>query len=104
MEKELQLHKEQEQVLKTALRAADELRQAQSGPPKNMDYQYLKNTVMKLITTGESEALLPVLAKLLNFTETEVESLTEEIQKSSKKAEELTSTVSLLPSFTGWPW
>eukprot|EP00210_Caulerpa_lentillifera_P001293 g1246.t1 len=104
LEKELQLHKEQEQVLKTALRAADELRLAQSGPPSNMDYQYLKNTVMKLITTGESEALLPVLAKLLNFTDTEVESLTEEIHKSHKNTEELMNTGSLLPSFSVWPW
>ena len=85
LEKELELRREQERVLKSYLREADQLKkQLADAPPTDLDFPYLKNTVMKLMTTGESEALLPVFAKLLDFTEDEKASLMASIQGRKK--------------------
>lgn len=81
LEKELELHRQQELVLKAALREADQIKQQlKSDPPKNMDFQYLRNTVIKLFTTGEYEALLPVLSKLLHFSDDENRSIEKSIR------------------------
>lgn len=72
LERELQLRQEQEVVLKNAVRDADR-RQAQQENmlDKSVDMEYLKNTVLKLLETGEAEAILPVLAKLLKLSREE---------------------------------
>lgn len=39
---------------------------------KAVDVEYLKNTLVQLFTTGEAEALLPVLSTLLAFSPDEL--------------------------------
>lgn len=69
LEREVKLREEQEAVLKKALRDADRRQHQQDGLLENsIDMEYLKNTVVKLLETGEAEALLPVLARLLKLS------------------------------------
>lgn len=80
LQKELALHVEQEKVLKKALRDADRVREQQDTMIEKINMQYLKNTVMKLLETGESERLFPVLSQILEFNEMESESITKAMQ------------------------
>lgn len=76
LEREVKLREEQEAVLKGALRDADRRQRQQDGMLENsIDMEYLKNTVVKLLETGESEALLPVLARLLRLSAEEEEAV-----------------------------
>lgn len=68
LERENRLHSQQETMLKEELRNM-ERKQKREG----VDMTYLKNVVLKLLETGEVEALLPVVAMLLQFSPQEVQ-------------------------------
>ncbi|CAH2043013.1 unnamed protein product [Thlaspi arvense] len=63
LERENRLHSQQEALLKTELREM-ERKQKREG----VDMTYLKNVILKLLETGEVEALLPVVGMLLQFS------------------------------------
>ncbi|AED98144.1 Golgi-localized GRIP domain-containing protein [Arabidopsis thaliana] len=68
LERENRLHSQQEAVLKTELREM-ERKQKREG----VDMTYLKNVILKLLETGEVEALLPVVGMLLQFSPEEIQ-------------------------------
>uniref|UniRef100_A0A6N2LMF2 GRIP domain-containing protein n=1 Tax=Salix viminalis TaxID=40686 RepID=A0A6N2LMF2_SALVM len=68
LERENRLHGQQEAMLKTELRNMERT-QKRDG----VDLTYLKNVILKLLETGEVEALLPVVAMLLQFSPEEVQ-------------------------------
>ncbi|KAJ7515591.1 hypothetical protein O6H91_22G019500 [Diphasiastrum complanatum] len=63
LERENRLHSQQEAILKEELRNAD-----RSQKRDGVDMTYVKNVILKLLETGEVEALLPVIAMLLQFS------------------------------------
>ncbi|KAL9270931.1 GRIP-like protein [Drosera capensis] len=65
--RENQLHSQQEAMLKEELRNMERMQKREG-----VDMTYLKNVVLKLLQTGEVEALLPVVAMLLQFSPEEV--------------------------------
>ncbi|KAL0718583.1 hypothetical protein Bca4012_067906 [Brassica carinata] len=67
LERENRLHSQQEAMLKTELREM-ERKQKREG----VDMTYLKNVILKLLETGEVEALLPVVGMLLQFSPEEI--------------------------------
>ncbi|XP_065855949.1 protein GRIP [Euphorbia lathyris] len=67
LERENRLHSQQEAMLKAEIRHVD-----RSQKREGVDMTYLKNVVLKLLETGEVEALLPVIAMLLQFSPDEV--------------------------------
>uniref|UniRef100_A0A1J3D0Y6 Protein GRIP n=1 Tax=Noccaea caerulescens TaxID=107243 RepID=A0A1J3D0Y6_NOCCA len=68
LERENRLHSQQEAMLKTELREM-ERKQKREG----VDMTYLKNVILKLLETGEVEALLPVVGMLLQFSPEEIQ-------------------------------
>lgn len=68
LERENALRREQEVALKEALREQE--REEKRG---SVDLVYLKNVVLKLLETGEREALGPVIAQLLQLSPEEVQ-------------------------------
>ncbi|XP_027179776.1 protein GRIP isoform X1 [Coffea eugenioides] len=68
LEHENRLHSQQVAMLKEELRNMDR-KQKREG----VDLTYLKNVILKLLETGEVEALLPVVAMLLQFSPDEVQ-------------------------------
>nr|XP_027078594.1 protein GRIP-like isoform X1 [Coffea arabica] len=68
LERENRLHSQQVAMLKEELRNMDR-KQKREG----VDLTYLKNVILKLLETGEVEALLPVVAMLLQFSPDEVQ-------------------------------
>ncbi|CAN6461880.1 unnamed protein product [Victoria cruziana] len=70
LEHENRLHSQQEAMLKAELRDM-ERKQKREG----IDMTYLKNVILKLLETGEVEALLPVIATLLQFSPEEIKKL-----------------------------
>lgn len=68
LEHENRLHSQQVSMLKEELRNMDRARKREG-----VDMTYLKNVVLKLLETGEVEALLPVIAMLLQFSPDEVQ-------------------------------
>uniref|UniRef100_A0A7N0VB71 GRIP domain-containing protein n=1 Tax=Kalanchoe fedtschenkoi TaxID=63787 RepID=A0A7N0VB71_KALFE len=68
LERENQLHSQQEAILKAELRDM-ERKQKREG----VDMTYLKNVILKLLETGEVEALLPVIGMLLQFSPDEIQ-------------------------------
>ncbi|XP_057545242.1 protein GRIP [Amaranthus tricolor] len=68
LERENRLHNQQVSMLKEELRSMDRSRKREG-----VDMTYLKNVVLKLLETGEVEALLPVIAMLLQFSPDEVQ-------------------------------
>ncbi|KAL9245588.1 hypothetical protein vseg_019221 [Gypsophila vaccaria] len=68
LERENRLHSQQESMLKEELRNMDRA-QIREG----VDMTYLKNVLLKLLETGEVEALLPVIAMLLQFSPEEIQ-------------------------------
>lgn len=68
LEHENRLHSQQVSMLKGELRSMDRA-QKRDG----VDMTYLKNVVLKLLETGEVEALLPVVAMLLQFSPDEIQ-------------------------------
>ncbi|WOL10758.1 protein GRIP isoform X1 [Canna indica] len=67
LERENRLHSQQEAMLKEELRNME-----RSHKREGIDMTYLKNVILKLLETGEVEALLPVVATLLQFSPDEV--------------------------------
>lgn len=67
LERENRLHHQQEVMLKSELRNMDRV-QKRDG----VDMTYLKNVILKLLETGEVEALLPVIGTLLQFSPEEI--------------------------------
>ncbi|CAL9078809.1 unnamed protein product [Musa textilis] len=67
LEHENRLHNQQEAMLKEELRNME-----RSHKREGIDMTYLKNVILKLLETGELEALLPVVATLLQFSPEEI--------------------------------
>ncbi|XP_077231170.1 Golgi-localized GRIP domain-containing protein isoform X2 [Tasmannia lanceolata] len=67
LERENRLHNQQEAMLKAELRDMERM-QKRDG----VDMTYLKNVILKLLETGEVEALLPVVGTLLQFSPEEI--------------------------------
>eukprot|EP00879_Flechtneria_rotunda_P009743 GHRR01010192.1.p1 GENE.GHRR01010192.1~~GHRR01010192.1.p1 ORF type:complete len:368 (+),score=163.61 GHRR01010192.1:1855-2958(+) len=65
LEKELALRSEMEAALKETLRELERQVERHNKGTRQVDMEYLKNLVLRLYTTGEAEALLPVFATLL---------------------------------------
>nr|GMC65900.1 protein GRIP isoform X2 [Ipomoea batatas]GMC67641.1 protein GRIP isoform X2 [Ipomoea batatas] len=63
LERENRLHSQQVSKLKEELRDMDRTQKREG-----VDLTYLKNVTLKLLETGEVEALLPVIAMLLQFS------------------------------------
>ncbi|KAM5546944.1 hypothetical protein ABKV19_001466 [Rosa sericea] len=68
LEHENRLHSQQETMLKTELRNME-----RSQKREGVDMTYLKNVILKLLETGEVEALLPVVGMLLQFSPEEIQ-------------------------------
>ncbi|CAM6103039.1 unnamed protein product [Calypogeia fissa] len=67
LEHENRLHSQQEALLKEELRNLE-----RAHKRDGVDMTYLKNVILKLLETGEVEALLPVVAMLLQFSPEEL--------------------------------
>ncbi|XP_039133435.1 protein GRIP isoform X2 [Dioscorea cayenensis subsp. rotundata] len=67
LEQENRLHSQQEAMLKSELRNME-----RSQKREGVDMTYLKNVILKLLETGEVEALLPVVGTLLQFSPEEI--------------------------------
>ncbi|XP_022741967.1 protein GRIP-like isoform X2 [Durio zibethinus] len=67
LERENRLHSQQEAMLKEELRNME-----RSKKREGVDMTYLKNVILKLLETGEVEALLPVVGMLLQFSPEEM--------------------------------
>lgn len=67
LELENRLHSQQEAMLKTELRNMERMQKREG-----VDMTYLKNVILKLLETGEVEALLPVIGMLLQFSPEEI--------------------------------
>lgn len=67
LERENRLHSQQEAMLKDELRSME-----RSQKREGVDMTYLKNVILKLLETGEVEALLPVVGMLLQFSPEEI--------------------------------
>lgn len=67
LERENRLHNQQEAMLKEELRNMERMKKREG-----VDMTYLKNVVLKLLETGEVEALLPVIGMLLQFSPEEI--------------------------------
>ncbi|XP_020882796.1 protein GRIP isoform X1 [Arabidopsis lyrata subsp. lyrata] len=91
LERENRLHSQQEAMLKTELREM-ERQQKREG----VDMTYLKNVILKLLETGEVEALLPVVGMLLQFSP-------EEIQKCQQAYHSSTTTAATTTEATPGP-
>ncbi|CAN6970660.1 unnamed protein product [Brassica rapa subsp. trilocularis] len=89
LERENRLHSQQEAMLKTELREM-ERKQKREG----VDMTYLKNVILKLLETGEVEALLPVVGMLLQFSP-------EEIQKCQQAYHSSTTTATATEASVG---
>ncbi|KAL9251652.1 GRIP-like protein [Drosera capensis] len=76
--RENQLHNQQEAMLKEELRNIERMQKREG-----VDMTYLKNVVLKLLQTGEVEALLPVVAMLLQFSPEEVQKCRQAYRSSS---------------------
>ncbi|GAB2251857.1 hypothetical protein Droror1_Dr00004704 [Drosera rotundifolia] len=76
--RENQLHSQQEAMLKEELRNVERMQKREG-----VDMTYLKNVVLKLLQTGEVEALLPVVAMLLQFSPEEVQKCQQAYRSSS---------------------
>ncbi|KAJ4964098.1 hypothetical protein NE237_024037 [Protea cynaroides] len=68
LEHENRLHSQQEAMLKEELRNMERMQKREG-----VDMTYLKNVILKLLETGEVEALLPVIGMLLQFSPEEIQ-------------------------------
>ncbi|KAF3948133.1 hypothetical protein CMV_025831 [Castanea mollissima] len=67
LERKNRLHSQQEAMLKIELRNMERMQKREG-----VDMTYLKNVILKLLETGEVEALLPVIGMLLQFSPEEI--------------------------------
>eukprot|EP01026_Neomeris_dumetosa_P022265 TRINITY_DN1921_c1_g1_i14.p1 TRINITY_DN1921_c1_g1~~TRINITY_DN1921_c1_g1_i14.p1 ORF type:complete len:521 (+),score=125.45 TRINITY_DN1921_c1_g1_i14:310-1872(+) len=105
-EKEVQLRAEQERVLKQALRDI-EMNQLQvkstnktgehgkngsqtganNQENEQVDLQYLKNVIIKMMETNQAEALLPVISTLLGFSNEELQHCKDTLARQKQEEE-----------------
>ncbi|XVE87523.1 hypothetical protein DITRI_Ditri18aG0124700 [Diplodiscus trichospermus] len=100
LERENRLHSQQEAMLKEELRNME-----RSKRREGVDMTYLKNVILKLLETGEVEALLPVVGMLLQFSPEEMQKCQQAYRTStdvpSSPANEASgSTLSLFSRFS----
>ncbi|XP_052196799.1 protein GRIP [Diospyros lotus] len=86
LERENRLHSQQEAMLKEEFRNMERTQKREG-----VDMTYLKNVILKLLETGEVEALLPVVGMLLQFSP-------EEMQKCQQAYRNLTDVPPSTPS------
>ena len=112
---EIEKRKILEDALKEDIREREREREREEFAKREVDMEYLKNIVLKLLETGEWERLLPVIATLLKLSPAEtarVEKLYKDgnsILPSVEGAQEYASAASKslyesLPSFGGGRW
>ncbi|XP_047330041.1 protein GRIP [Impatiens glandulifera] len=102
LERENRLHRQQEAMLKEQFREME-----RSTKREGVDLTYLKNVILKLLETGEVEALLPVIGMLLQFSPQEIQkcqqeyrSLTTEVPQSPANDGSGSGTLSLFSKFS----
>lgn len=100
LERENRLHSQQEAMLKEELRNMERM-EKRAG----VDMTYLKNVIVKLLETGEVEALLPVVGMLLQFSPDELQKCQQSYRNSaevppSPASESSGSGISLFPRFS----
>ncbi|XP_022971426.1 protein GRIP isoform X2 [Cucurbita maxima] len=78
LERENRLHSQQQAMLKAEFRDME-----RSQRREGVDMIYLKNVILKLLETGEVEALLPVVAMLLQFSPEETQKCQQAYRSSS---------------------
>ncbi|EOA14422.1 hypothetical protein CARUB_v10027624mg [Capsella rubella] len=96
LERENRLHSQQEAMLKTELREM-ERNQKREG----VDMTYLKNVILKLLETGEVEALLPVVGMLLQFSPEEIRKCQEAYHSSTTTTTTTTTEATPGPASEG---
>lgn len=100
-----------EAALKEGLREAE--RTAQRLSRSSLDFEYLKNTVLKMYRTGEAESLLPVFSTILAFSPEELKSCKDGLAAIKEGVvplpgaaaavdASLSGATSVLSSLTGW--
>ncbi|KAK8482791.1 hypothetical protein V6N12_010312 [Hibiscus sabdariffa] len=99
LEHENRLHSQQEAMLKEELRNME-----RSKRREGVDMTYLKNVILKLLETGEVEALLPVVGMLLQFSPEEIQKCQQAyrsyVDVPSSPANEASPTLSLFSRFS----
>ncbi|XP_038999759.1 protein GRIP-like [Hibiscus syriacus] len=98
LERENRLHNQQEAMLKEELRNME-----RSKMREGVDMTYLKNVILKLLETGEVEALLPVVAMLLQFSPEEMQKCQQAYRSYTdvpSQANETSPTLSLFSRFS----
>ena len=112
---EIEKRKILEDALKEDIREREREREREEFAKREVDMEYLKNIILKLLETGEWERLLPVIATLLKLSPAEtarVEKLYKDgnsLLPSVEGAQEYASAASKslyesLPSFGGGSW
>uniref|UniRef100_A0A5B7A3S5 GRIP domain-containing protein n=2 Tax=Davidia involucrata TaxID=16924 RepID=A0A5B7A3S5_DAVIN len=79
LEHENRLHSQQEAMLKEELRNMERMQKREG-----VDMTYLKNVILKLLETGEVEALLPVIGMLLQLSPEEMQKCQQAYRASSE--------------------
>ncbi|KAH7849530.1 hypothetical protein Vadar_019165 [Vaccinium darrowii] len=100
LERENRLHSQQEALLKEELRNMERMKKREG-----VDMTYLKNVIVKLLQTGEVEALLPVVGMLLQFSPEEIQKCQQAYRSSrevppSPASDTSSSGLSLFPRFS----
>ncbi|KAG5530045.1 hypothetical protein RHGRI_030416 [Rhododendron griersonianum] len=100
LERENRLHSQQEALLKEELRNMERMKRREG-----VDMTYLKNVIVKLLQTGEVEALLPVVGMLLQFSPEEIQKCQQAYRSStevppSPASDTSSSGLSLFPKFS----
>ncbi|XP_058186625.1 protein GRIP [Rhododendron vialii] len=100
LERENRLHSQQEALLKEELRNMERMKRREG-----VDMTYLKNVILKLLQTGEVEALLPVVGMLLQFSPEEIQKCQQAYRSSrevppSPASDTSSSGLSLFPRFS----
>ncbi|KAK1272411.1 Protein GRIP [Acorus gramineus] len=93
LERENRLHNQQEAMLKAELRNIERMQKRE-----NVDMTYLKNVILKLLETGEVEALLPVVGMLLQFSPDEIKKCQQTYRASAVPSSPASTPVEASPS------
>ncbi|KAK1303419.1 Protein GRIP [Acorus calamus] len=104
LERENRLHNQQvgacmlllgalEAMLKAELRNMERMQKRE-----NVDMTYLKNVILKLLETGEVEALLPVVGMLLQFSPDEIKKCQQTYRASAVPSSPVSTSVEASPS------
>ncbi|KMZ68878.1 Protein GRIP, partial [Zostera marina] len=103
LERENRLHSQQEAMLKEEVRNVE-----RNHKREGVDMTYLKNVILKLLETGEVDALLPVVGTLLQFSPNEMKKCQQtyrvlndaSLSSAATPPESLASTTSLFSRFS----